>query len=281
MSGIHPKTSIGAVGLIISDLDRSLAYYQNVIGLQLFQNRAGVAKLGAGNELLLTLRENRDARPAGRPATGLYHFALLVPTRHDLALILRHLVEKEADLGAADHLVSEALYLNDPDGNGIEIYADRPRESWPMSGGRLEMATNRLNFQDLLAQIEPGDSWRGLPPGTKMGHIHLRVADIPAAKRFYIDTLGFDHMLDYGHLASFISAGGYHHHVGLNAWESAGAGPRPENAPGLDHFELKMPASAVESLQNKVTDAGLDITPVEEGFVIVDPFENKILIGRL
>ncbi|MCA9980756.1 MAG: VOC family protein [Anaerolineales bacterium] len=270
---IHPDTHMGAVSLTVADLARSVAFYQQVIGLQLRQQTAHSADFG-----LLRLTENKTARPVSQ-TTGLFHFALLVPTRRDLALVFRHLVQAGVDLGASDHLVSEALYLDDPDGNGIEIYADQPREAWSFVGGELQMATKRLNVPSLLSELETTAVWSGLPSGTKMGHVHLRVADIPQAKQFYGQVLGFDHMMDYGAQASFFSAGGYHHHLGLNSWQSLNAPPPPPNATGLDYFTIVTPNTAV--VRQALEAAEVSIRPATNGFFIHDPFHNQIFITEV
>lgn len=277
---IHPQTSIGAVSITVSNLERSLAYYRQVIGLQVHSQQDGVAHLSAGEDDLLILAERKGAKSAAG-YTGLYHFAILVPTRRALALVLRHLIQNNIPLGASDHAVSEALYLNDPDGNGIEIYADRPREQWPFSTvGELQMTTIRLNAPSILAEISDADQWQGLPAGTKMGHIHLRVGDIPTAKAFYTQTLGFDWMVDYGGQASFVSAGGYHHHIGMNTWESAGAPPRPEDAVGLNYFTVVLPDTA--ALEATVTQLQTQEYPVEKQdgrYFLRDPFQNGIVLS--
>lgn len=277
---IHPQTSLGAVSITVSNLEQSLAYYQQIIGLQIHRQADGVAYLGAGEQDLLILTEQAGARPADG-YTGLYHFAILVPSRRDLALVLQHLVHSNVPLGASDHAVSEALYLNDPDHNGIEIYADRPREQWPYSrDGELQMTTIRLNARSVLSEITDADQWQGLPAGTTMGHIHLRVGDIPKARDFYVQTLGFDWIVDYGSQASFTSAGGYHHHIGMNTWESAGAPPRPANTAGLNYFTITLPDTA--ALETTVTNLREQKVAVEErdkGYFLKDPFQNGILLA--
>ncbi len=276
MKKIHPETTIGAVSLTVSNLERSLAYYREIIGLQILSQQAGRAELGVGGQPLLVLTENRQAQPAGQPATGLYHFALLLPSRRDLAIALRHLAEKGEPLGASDHLVSEALYLNDPDENGIEIYADRPREQWPIHQGRLAMATNRLNLNSVLAEIQEGDKWQGLPAGTGMGHIHLRVADVGTAKHFYGEVVGFDHMVDYGDKATFYSAGGYHHHLGMNSWESTGASPRPADTPGLNYFEIVVPAAGRQAVLDRLAAHGVAVAQNGDRAIFTDPFAIEV-----
>jgi catechol 2,3-dioxygenase len=237
---ISPATHVGAVVLTVSDLERSLAYYQGSIGLSLLESGGGEASLGAGGVELLHLIEEPGARPADG-YTGLFHFALLVPERADLAGWLRHAARDRVSLtGASDHYVSEALYLRDPDHHGIEIYADRPRAVWGEHPDRI--GTWPLDIDDLLATNE--DAVVELPAGTTMGHVHLRVADVDAAVAFYRDVVGFDLITQLGDQAAFLSAGGYHHHLGENKWESRGAPPAPAGSASLRHFTIVVPDDA-------------------------------------
>ena len=223
MVEIAPQTRMGAVELSVSDLERSLDYWQRVIGLRVLHRDAGTASLGTDTELVRFVEE-----PGSQPAdghTGLYHVALLVPDRPSLARWLAHAARDQTRLeGLSDHAVSEAIYLRDPDRHGIEIYADRPRELWE-GQVRERMTTLPLDVENLLAELgdpatEPFD---GLPDGTTVGHVHLRVADVDASVAFYRDVLGMGLMAQLGAAAAFLSAGGYHHHIGGNTWESRGA----------------------------------------------------------
>src|SRR4051812_28785315 len=225
---IPAGTRMGAGGLTVADLDRSVGFYTRDIGLQVLRREPGLAALGAGRHPLLVLVEEPGARQ-GTGFTGLYHFALLVPDRPDLARWLAHAArERVALTGGSDHFVSEALYLDDPDGHGIEIYWDRPREHWE---GQVadRMTTMRLDRDGLLGELEDPrtEPFGGLASGTVMGHVHLKVADIPSTVAFYRDTLGFGLMAALGDQAAFLAAGGYHHHIGANVWESAGAAAPP------------------------------------------------------
>lgn len=277
---IHPETRLGPVALTVSDLERSLRFYIDVIGFRLLQREENTAWLGTDqNTPLLVLTGQPDASPKRRHTTGLYHFAILVPSRLDLARSLRHLMETRYPLqGASDHLVSEALYLADPDGNGIEIYADRPRQAWPRRNGQLLMATEPLDLEGLLAELEQDDqAWSGLPEQTRIGHVHLHVSDLSQAETFYREVLGFDFMAGYGPSALFVSAGGYHHHVGLNTWAGLGAPPPPPDAVGLRHFTITLPDEAERSrLRAHLRDSGVSF--VEQGKVISlrDPSNNGI-----
>src|SRR5262245_52154530 len=224
---LDKRTAVGAVHLTSADLDRAIRFYQTRLGLTLHRRDTSTASLGAGpgTDDLLVLTESASARRF-HGVTGLYHFAILVPTRLDLAQSLRRLVDSGTVMqGFADHGVSEAIYLADPDGNGIEIYRDRPREQWPFgSDGQLQMGTLPLDVERLLNDLgkEP-IWWPGLPAGTKMGHVHLHVSHLESSEQFYVNVLGFNLMQRYGHAALFVSAGGYHHHVGLNTWAGVGS----------------------------------------------------------
>jgi catechol 2,3-dioxygenase len=234
---IAPATTVGSVELVVADLERSTAYYTASIGLDLLETGAGEASLGSGGRVLLRLVEEPGALPADG-YTGLFHFALLVPERRDLAGWLRHAIGDRVPLtGASDHFVSEALYLRDPDHHGIEIYADRPRGSWEGRADRI--GTWPLDVDDLLgANKEPAAA---LPARTRMGHVHLRVADVEESVRFYRDLVGLDLIAQLGDEAAFLSAGGYHHHIGVNTWESRGARPAPGGTARLVRFAIVVP----------------------------------------
>lgn len=249
------KTRVGPVRLQVADLDRSLDYYQSVLGLDLMSSEDGAATLTARGEdrPLVTLREHGGAAPSsGRERLGLYHFAILLPTRGDLGRFRRHLSDVGERPGASDHHVSEALYLRDPDGLGIEVYADRPRSAWETNGRELRMETTPMNTADILR--EAGDApWSGIPPGTTMGHVHLHVGDLDGAEAFYHQGLGLDKVVWSYPGALFLSVGGYHHHLGLNTW-AAGAAPAGDAEAKLLEWTLELPeaesvAAAAESLE--------------------------------
>src|SRR5262245_3426208 len=213
---IDANTSVGQAALTVADLQRSERFYCDVLGMRVLSRGDGTLTLTADDATpLLELTELPGARPKPARATGLYHFAVLVPSRLDLARSLRRLAEMHYPLtGASDHLVSEALYLDDPDGNGIEIYRDRPRAEWPHLDGQLQMAVDPLDIDGILGELEHDDRpWNGLDAGTRMGHMHLHVANLRQAEEFYSGVLGFDVMVRYGTSALFVSAGGYHHHL--------------------------------------------------------------------
>jgi len=212
--------------------------------------------------------------------TGLYHFAILTSSRAALARSLRRLAEVRWPLsGASDHLVSEALYLDDPDGNGIEIYSDRPRDAWPRRNGQIQMATDPLDFDSLLAELERDHQpWDGLAPDTVIGHAHLHVADLRTTEDFYHGVLGFDIIQHYGPSALFVSAGGYHHHIGLNTWAGVGAPPPPPGSAGLRYFVVQMlDAAARDAVLERVRAAGIAMEESAEGVLVRDPSANVVM----
>lgn len=277
---INPATTIGAVHLTISDLRRAVRFYETHLGFSIHRRDDRTAWLGAGGPDLLILSQCETA-PRVRGTTGLYHFAILVPSRIELARSLRRLVATATIMqGAADHGVSEALYLADEDGNGIEIYRDRPHDQWPMAGGRLRMGADPLDLDALLAEAGRAESTAGLPPATRIGHVHLHVARLSEARAFYVDLLGFELMQEYGPSALFVAAGGYHHHIGLNTWAGVGAPPPPPGAIGLKHFTVVLPdADALASVEKRVKASGIEPEAIEGGLLIRDPAKNAILLG--
>lgn len=231
---------LGAVHITVTDLDRSVGFYQDAIGLRQHSREDSVAAMGAGGDDVLVLHENPSAAPAGRHA-GLYHFALLFPTREELARALQRLaVTRTSITGASDHGVSEAIYLNDPDGNGIELYRDRERAEWPppsRAGERVGMFTEPLDLPDLLATVEGSDPQPHSGEGLRLGHMHLHVGDLEEAVRFYTGELGMDEMTRYPG-AGFLSWEDYHHHLGVNVWRGEGVPPAPDGAVGLHHWVI-------------------------------------------
>lgn len=281
-TSIHPDTTIGAVRLTVTDLARSRTFYERAIGLQASELDDGALALGVrGERPIIELLGDSSAPVLNRRATGLYHLAILLPTRQDLALALARLADARSPLdGASDHLVSEALYISDPDGNGIEIYRDRPRDQWPRSGDTLEMATLPLDIDDLLDELAQAEGPQDVaPPGTRIGHVHLQVADLGEAEAFYTGVLGFDVIVRGYPGALFVSAGGYHHHIGLNTWQSAGAPPPPPGSVGLRCFEVALP-SEQESIRvlDRIKAAGVEITPGPTGSLVRDPSGNGVLL---
>lgn len=278
---IHPDTDLGTVYLKVTELDRSIKFYEEIIGLKLISREGATARMGAGGAAALLQLEqlSEGAVPAPRRRTGLYHFAILVPTREALGLAVRNFLQRRVPVGQGDHLVSEAIYLSDPDDNGIEVYADRPRDTWSYTPtGEVAMATDPVDIEGLLALA--GDKpWTGLPAGTVMGHVHLHVRDLQEAKRFYVDALGFDIVANYGGQALFVSAGGYHHHVGLNTWAGVGAPPPPSNAPGLIFFTVRLPdAAELARILAALGEQGIPTEQYEDGYLVADPSSNRVLL---
>lgn len=282
---ISASTTLGPVHLTVADLDRSLDYYRAAVGLHVLTRDGSRASLGAGAVELLVLSEQPGARPAAGH-TGLYHFALLLARRADLAGWLAHAARDRVTLvGLSDHFVSEALYLSDPDGHGIEIYWDRPREVWE---GQVaaRMTTLPLDVKNLLSELQQtpeqldAEQYNGLPPDTRMGHVHLKVASIPETVAFYRDVLGLSLMAALGSQAAFLSAGGYHHHVGANTWESAGAEPPPPGSAALVHATIVLPDAAErERVLDRVRRAGQ--VPHEDAAapVVRDPSHNAFVLA--
>jgi catechol 2,3-dioxygenase len=276
---IDPRTRIGAVHLTIADLRRSVRFYERRLGFTVHRRDDRTAWLGAGGPDLLILSQCERA-PRVRGTTGLYHFAILVLSRLDLAHALRRMVATATIIqGAADHGVSEALYLADEDGIGIEVYRDRPREEWPVVDGRLQMGAAPLDLDALLAEAGRADSAAGLPRETTIGHVHLHVARLAEAHAFYVDALGFELTQRYGPSALFVAAGGYHHHIGLNTWAGVGAPPPPPGAIGLKHFALMLPdAAARDAVLAQVRAAGITREETDQGPLIRDPAKNAMLL---
>ena len=237
---------IGRVSLTVRDLDRSVLFYRDVLGFTAIGSDMDAAAstaitLGAaGGRGLIELHENSHAVAKPKRSTGLYHFAILVPSRAALGRSLRRLFDKRWPLtGASDHLVSEALYLDDPDGLGIEIYRDRPRAEWPISNGQLAMATDPLDLQGVYDEPGAESAMGGLDAGTVIGHVHLHVPHLDTAEQLYCDRIGFEPTVRGYPGALFVAAGGYHHHLGLNTWTGVGAPPPPEHAVGLRSFTVE------------------------------------------
>jgi catechol 2,3-dioxygenase len=280
---IAAATTVGTVALTVSDLDRARAFYETVLGLAPREQEDGRVALGVDDEPALVTLRGESAAPALNPrATGLFHLALLTPSRRELAYALARVARGRWPLtGASDHLVSEALYLHDPDGNGIEIYRDRERSEWRTDEhGQLAMATLRLDLQSLSEELSDAPPVpERLPAGTRMGHVHLQVSDIAAAEDFYRGVLGFDVTVRGYPGALFVSAGGYHHHIGLNTWNSAGAAPPAPGAVGLRSFDVRLPdRSELERVLARVSAAGLAAEPLDGATVVRDPSGNAVVL---
>ena len=271
----------GAISLNVADLDRQRAFYEETIGLRELDSSDGAVRLGAAGTPVVELVEARSAPPRPPRTSGLFHLAVLVPGRRDLAGSLRRVVRSGWSLtGASDHLVSEALYLNDPEGNGIEIYRDRPRDQWRYCGGELEMSTLPLDVEGLAGELDEDHAGEnGVPPETRLGHVHLNVGDLDDAEAFYHGLLGLDVTVRGYPGALFLSSGGYHHHLGLNTWAGAGAPPPPQGALGLRRFELLVDdEEELDELERRLREAGAESSREQEGLELADPSRNRILV---
>ena len=273
----EPITFVGQVNLKVQNLERSLAFYREVIGFEVIEQTDSSANLTAdGKTVLLSIQQSNNLVPKQGKTTGLYHYALLLPKRSDLAEIVQHFREIGLRFGSSDHLVSEALYLSDPDGNGIEIYIDREPSDWDWDNGEVAMAVDPLNFADLLSGGEQ-QPWKGLPAGTVMGHIHLHVSELVKTEEFYSKGLGFEVVNRYGEQALFISDGKYHHHIGLNTWNGVGAPAPSPNSVGLESFTIMFPN---EEKKNKIIaqlkNIGASVTEENGLTIATDPSGNRI-----
>ncbi len=279
---MHPDTRIGRICLVTRRPQVLADFYRERLGLSLLAEEGRAVRLGTGERELVRLEAEPEALPRGRTA-GLYHLALRVPDRPALAAALQRLLATRTPLeGAADHQVSEAVYLSDPDGNGIEIYRDRPRESWFFEDGTLRMGTDPLDVDGLLREA-PGDAPM-VPAGTELGHVHLRVRDLRRSEEFYTRALGFQLMLRFGPSAGFVSAGGYHHHVGFNTW-SGPLEPAPERpAVGMRWFSIRLPGreatgrEALEETVSRLAGYGVAVQRDGERAWVHDPSNIRILL---
>jgi catechol 2,3-dioxygenase len=279
---IDPGTSMGAVRLTVADAERVRDFYRDAIGLTEREPEDGIVRMGPGesDDVLVELAGAPGAAPRPRGTSGLFHLAILVPSRADLARALQRVAEAGWRLsGASDHLVSEALYLSDPEGNGIELYRDRPRDQWPVRDGQLQMDTLPLDLDGVLGELRREDATAAMPAGTRIGHVHLNVGDLLAAESFYSGALGFDVTVRGYPGALFVSAGGYHHHVGLNTWAGEGAPPPPEGSRGLRQFEIRLPGPAeLSAEEDRLREAGFE--PVRDGdrVRVTDPSGNRVVL---
>ncbi|MGD6966295.1 VOC family protein [Rossellomorea vietnamensis] len=271
-----PYSYVGRVSLKVQNLERSLVFYRKVLGFKIIDQTEKIASLSAdGNTALLTLEQPLNVVPKNGRTTGLYHFALLLPTRADLANFVQHSANIGLRLASSDHLVSEALYFSDPDGNGIEVYADRAHTDWDWSSGEVKMSVDPLDFKDLLS-IKRDHPWSGLPSDTVMGHIHLHVSELKKTEEFYTKGLGFEVVSRFDSQALFISTGEYHHHIGLNTWNGIGAPPPSHQSAGLKSFTIILPS---EEARNEAAGRLQSIGAIiSEDFVTKDPSGNTIIL---
>ena len=270
---------LGPTHLTVSHLDGSIAFYERALGLRVHDRGDATAALGAGGEDLLVLTEVPDAGLGGRHA-GLYHYALVYDTREDLARAVVRLAESRTRIeGASDHGVSEAIYLRDPDDNGIELYVDRPRADWPAPRHPDElvaMYTIALDVPALMATVAGEARQPVAGPGIRTGHLHLHVASVERGLAFYRDVLGFEVMVNLGS-AAFVSAGGYHHHLGFNVWLGSDVQPRPDNSAGLRHWTVYLASAAdVEAVRARVEAAGIAVEDHGSGFLTRDPWQTAV-----
>lgn len=272
---IHPNIELGYVKLKVTSLERSISFYRDFIGFQILKLGEKTAEFTVdGMEPLLVIEEipNAVVLPE-RSAAGLYHFAILLPTRKDLGAAVKHLIRSGIEIGQGDHLVSEAFYLQDPDQNGIEIYRDRPREGWKRDDqGHYVMGTEPVDVSGLLDEAKDQE-WKGLPPETKIGHVHFHVRDLTLAKDFYHSVLGFDITGDYQNMSAlFVSAGGYHHHIGLNLWAGRHAPFAPANAAGMAYYTILLPNEAeLDSVLKKLESSGRIAEKKADAWFVKDP----------
>lgn len=287
---IHPQTHIGTVALTVTDLDRSLDFYRRLMGFRLHRREGNVAYLGAGGPDLLVLYENPRARRY-RGTSGLYHFAILVPDRRELARVIARLLRARYPNYPTDHIMTKTTYLDDPDGNGIEVYCESPEDGEFVvtdeifyarrADGTVSDGREPLDLEALFAHLRPDDDLDApLPPETRIGHVHLHVGDLDEAIRFYHGVLGFDNQ---GVMRRFrmamVSAGGYHHHIGLNTWQGEGAPPAPPDAVGLRWFSVVLPdETALEAVLERVRAAGRTPQPHPAGWFLPDPFNNGVVL---
>lgn len=280
-------TRLGRVRLAVADLKRSLEFYEKVLGLRTISRDESRASLAAHGDdrILVEIEARAGTRPVNRRALiGLYHFAILLPDRPSLGRFVQHVSDLGERVGAGDHLVSEAFYLTDPDGLGIEVYADRPRNTWQRRGRELMMATDPVDVAGLVRAA--GDTpWTGMPAGTVIGHVHLHVGDIDAARAFYSEALGFDRMTWHYPGALFMGAGGYHHHLGTNTWAGAGARPAAEGDARLLEWTIELPSREdVEAAARSVTAAGYAVDAGVDDRVTRDPWGTQVRVqaaGRM
>ena len=270
----------GPVRLRVADLDSQREFYERAIGLSPIDSGDGVARLGSDGTPVVELDHRADAPARAPRTTGLFHLAILVPDRAALAAALARAARAGGRIsGASDHLVSEALYINDPEGNGIEIYRDRPRAEWERDGGEIRMSTLPLDVDGLLAELREDEPESAMPDGTRVGHVHLNVADLDAAERFYSGLLGFDVTVRGYPGALFLSTGGYHHHIGVNTWAGPGAPAPAAGSRGLEWFELSVDdAPGLAELERRLGDAGAPIERRPESLLTHDPSENGLLL---
>ena len=269
---------MGAIGLIARDLPLLTDYYRDLLGLTVQERTERKVRLGTGAVTLIEIEHRPEAKPDDTATAGLYHTAFLMPTRADHARWILHILRNRIPIsGASDHGVSEAFYLDDPEGNGVEVYNDRPRERWQREGDLIVMQTKQLDVEAILREVDPAAAaYTGAPEGLRIGHVHLRVGDVMEAEQFYRGAVGLDLTRRRGG-ATFMSSGGYHHHVGANVWHSEGAGARDPNRAGLAWFAVEAAdAATLSTTADRLKAAKAPIEPTAEGFESADPWGTRV-----
>lgn len=273
-----PTTFVGHVKIKVSDINRSIQFYTNILGFDILEQTSHMAKLTTdGQRSFLSIEQPEGVLPKLGRTTGLYHFAILLPTETDLANMVIHLVKNGIPFGSSDHLVSEALYLKDPDGNEIEIYRDREPSEWGWFGDQVDMAVDPLDFDRLLKRATPANPWKKMPNNALMGHIHLHVAELEKTEEFYVKGLGMEVVNRFGTQALFLSYGKYHHHLGVNTWNGVGAPRPPQTSVGLDYFTLVFDNEEIrQQTIDNLRKIGAEVIENNDEFITFDPSGNQI-----
>lgn len=278
----HTPLHVGAVGLVARDLDLLAGYYQNLLGLTALERTDTVAKLGVNGVTVLEIEHRPNAKPDDQSTAGLYHNAFLMPTRADLARWILHIAKHRVPVsGASDHDVSEAIYLDDPEGNGVEVYADRQPESWRREGKIIFQKTDPLDIEAIIREVDPATAtYPEAPGGLRVGHIHLRVGNTDQAEKFYCDILGME-VTRRRTGATFISSGGYHHHVGANVWHSQGAGMRDKDRAGLGWFSIEAADGATfDATVARLNAANVPVEKIPGGIETADPWGTRVRLVK-
>jgi catechol 2,3-dioxygenase len=272
---------VAGVGLKVRDLDRLASFYRDALGLSVLERSKQRAVLGTGGVPLVDLEHRPSAKPDDSREAGLYHTAFLMPTRPDLARWILHVGRNNVPLtGASDHAVSEAFYLDDPEGNGIEVYHDRPAETWQWTGDDLRITTDPLDIDDIVCEVTPDALYPAAPEGLRIGHVHLRVGDVAGAERFYRHAVGLE-VTRRRHGASFMSSGRYHHHIAVNVWHSSGAGQRDEDRAGLSWLALEAADSGTfNDVHARLARSGTATAQTPAGIETSDPWGTRLRILR-
>ena len=275
-----PVTYVGEVGLKVTDLKKMTKFYKEIIGFEVISEDQHYVQLGVGDKVLVNLEAIEGLTPKQGRYAGLYHFAILLPTREDLGKVLVHLHQQGIQLGSSDHLVSEALYLSDPEGNGIEIYRDREPEQWNWRNDEVSMAVDPIDAQGLIeAAQSSSEPWKGMPAKTIMGHIHLHVSNLVEAKSFYVDGLGFEVVASMGGQALFLADKKYHHHIGMNVWNGIGIPALPEKEAGLHYYTLILEEEKRVRLAKNLRGMGTEVVERDDYWEVKDPSGNTIRLG--